>query len=79
VFGRDGRAGGCDVLVEVPLAVVFMLGKVDEADDSVEVLAIEHQLCGPNSPACAFLTCATCSFPWLRGRHRTHLERERSR
>jgi len=49
VFGRDGRAGGCDVCVKDPLLAAFMFG------DSVEVFAIEHQSHGSKFP----ITCVS--------------------
>lgn len=73
MLGRDGRAGGCDVLAEIPLVVAVTLGNVDVVDEGVEMLSIEHhQLCARVQRACATLTWGTSSFPRFWRRDCTH-------
>jgi hypothetical protein len=68
VFGRDGRAGGSNVLVEVPLLVAVIVGNAAVVDEDVVVFAAAHQLCRRWERAREVLTCATSSFPRLRRR-----------
>jgi hypothetical protein len=75
VFGRDGRAGGSNVLVEVPLLVAVIVGNAAVVDEGVVAFAVAHQLCRRRR-AREVLTCATSSFPRLRRRDCAHLGRD---
>ena len=51
MLGRDGSAGGSEVLVEVALVVVVMLGKFDVLDGGVVVLAMRASAFVIEAPA----------------------------
>ena len=57
VFGRDGRAGGSDVPVEVPLAADVVVGNAVAVEEDV-VLPIRRQYRDQVEPTCAFLPAA---------------------